>query len=149
MQNILSAGASAVGGCCGTTPDHIRAFASLDLSSAPDTAWDGTTYICSARQYAALDEALENAAEISDVEDLYDLEDECAAILDLSDASEDDMEEMMGEAQMATNVPLIFRCEDEAVLEKALLYYPGAAAVIAPESCDAVCKKYGAVRIDG
>ena len=148
MQNILSAGACAIGGCCGTTPDHIRAFASLDLSSAPDTAWDGTTYICSARQYVALDDALENAAEISDVEDLYDLEDECAAILDLSDASEDDMEELMGEAQMATNVPLIFRCDDAAVLEKALLYYPGAAAAIAPEDCSEVCRKYGAVRID-
>ncbi len=148
MQRVLDAGASAIGGCCGTTPDHIRAFASLDLSACPDSAWDGKIYICSARQYVSLDEALENAAEIEDVEDLYDLEDEPAAVLDLSDISyAEEAAELLIEAQTATNVPLIFRCNNPEVLESALLNYPGVAAVYADESCAEVCAAYGAVRI--
>ena len=26
VQDLISAGANIIGGCCGTTPDHIRAF---------------------------------------------------------------------------------------------------------------------------
>ncbi len=149
MQRVLDAGASAIGGCCGTTPDHIRAFASLDLSTPPKSAWDGKAYICSARTYVSLDEALENAAEIEDAEDLYDLEDESAAIIDLNGfASVEEIEEMLLEAQIASNIPLIFRCNAPELLEAALLNYPGVAAVYADDCCAEVCARYGAIRID-
>ncbi len=144
MKNILDAGASAIGGCCGTTPEHIALFSTLDMSTPAEPAWDGTKYICSARAYVSLDEALENAAEIEDTEDLYDLEDEAAAILNLNDADADEIADLLIEAQMASNIPLIFRCGDAAVLEAALLNYPGVAAVYAPAACAAVCEKYGA-----
>ncbi len=144
MQKIIDEGAAAIGGCCGTTPEHIALFSTLDLSKPSAPAWDGTKYICSARAYVSLDEALGNAAEISDTEDLYDLEDEASAILSLDDVSADEVEELLLEAQMASNLPLIFRCSDAEVLEQALLHYPGVAAVYAPESCAAVCEKYGA-----
>lgn len=145
MKNILDAGASAIGGCCGTTPAHIALFSTLDLNTPAEPAWDGTKYICSARAYVSLDEALENAAEIEDTEDLYDLEDEAAAIINLENADADDIEDLLIEAQMATNVPFIFRCENEEVLEAALLNYPGVAAVYAPAACATVCEKYGAI----
>jgi len=148
MKNILDAGASAIGGCCGTTPAHIALFSTLDLSKPASPAWDGTKYICSARAYVSLDEALENAAEIDDPEDLYDLEDEAAAIINLTNAEEDEIADLLIEAQMATNVPFIFRCENEAVLEAALLNYPGVAAVYAPDACSDVCKRYGAYLLD-
>jgi len=144
MKNILDAGASAIGGCCGTTPEHIALFSTLDFSAPASPAWDGTKYICSARAYVSLDEALENAAEIDDTEDLYDLEDEAAAVLNLNDTDADDVADLLIEAQMASNIPLIFRCENEEVLETALLNYPGVAAVFAPAACSAVCEKYGA-----
>lgn len=144
MKNILDAGAAAIGGCCGTTPEHIALFSTLDFSTPAEPAWDGTKYICSARAYVSLDEAIENAAEIEDTEDLYDLEEEAAAILNLNDTSADEIADLLIEAQMASNVPLIFRCEDPAVLEAALLNYPGVAAVFAPAACAAVCEKYGA-----
>ncbi len=148
MKNILDAGASAIGGCCGTTPAHIALFSTLDLSTPASPSWDGTKYICSARAYVSLDEALENAAEIDDPEDLYDLEDEAAAIINLTNAEEDEIADLLIEAQMATNVPFIFRCENEAVLEAALLNYPGVAAVYAPAACSDVCERYGAYRLD-
>ncbi|MBQ2955200.1 MAG: homocysteine S-methyltransferase family protein [Clostridia bacterium] len=147
MKAILDAGAAAIGGCCGTTPAHIALFSSLDLSSPAEPAWDGTKYICSARAYVSLDEALENAAETDDIEDLYDLEDEAAAILNLTGTDADEVADLLIEAQMATNLPLIFRCSDESVLEEALINYPGVAAVYAPEACAKVCDKYGAYRI--
>lgn len=145
MKSILDAGAAAIGGCCGTTPEHIALFASLDMSSPATPAWDGMQYICSARVYVSLDEALENAAEIADPEELYDLEDEAAAILNLNDAHADDIVDLLIEAQMASNIPLIFRCENAEVLEAALLNYPGVAAVYAPASCASVCRKYGSI----
>ena len=148
MKNILDAGAAAIGGCCGTTPEHIALFSTLDMSAPAAPAWDGTKYICSARAYVSLEEALENAAEIDDPEDLYDLEDEAAAILNLNDTDADDIADLLIEAQMATNVPLIFRCDDPAVLEAALLNYPGVAAVYAPADCSAVCQKYGAILLN-
>ena len=149
MKAILDAGAAAIGGCCGTTPEHIALFSTLDLSSPAQPAWDGTKYICSARMYVSLDEALNNTAEIEDFEDLYDLEDESAAILNLNSfSSAEEIEEALIEAQIATNVPFIFRCCDPDILEAALLNYPGVAAVYAPESCVPVCEKYGAIRID-
>ncbi len=148
MKNILDAGASAIGGCCGTTPAHIALFSTLDLSTPAEPAWDGTKYICSARDYVSLEEALGNAAEINDPEDLYDLEDEAAAIINLTNTEEDDIADLLIEAQMATNVPFIFRCENEAVLEAALLNYPGVAAVYAPAACSDVCTRYGAYRLD-
>jgi len=147
MKKIVEAGAAAIGGCCGTTPAHIALFSTLDLSTPAEPAWDGTKYICSARAYVSLDEALENAAEIEDIDDLYDLEDEAAAVLNLNDTDADDVADLLIEAQIATNLPLIFRCENEEVLEAALLNYPGVAAVYAPAACAAVCEKYGAIRI--
>ena len=148
MQSLLDAGASAIGGCCGTRPEHIRAFAALDLSAPSESIWDGQQYICSARQYVSLEEALENAAEIQDVEDLYDLEDEAAAVFDLSNLdSAEDVEEALIEAQIASNIPLIFRCDNPELLEAALLNYPGAAAVYTTDDCAEICAKYGAVRI--
>ncbi len=148
MQRVLDAGASAIGGCCGTTPDHIHAFAALDLSTPPASAWDGKTYICSARIHIPLEEALENIAEIEDADDLYDLEYESAALLDLTGlSSAGDAEELLLEAQIATNVPLIFRCFNSEVLEAALLNYPGVAAVYTDDSCAEVCAAYGAVKL--
>lgn len=148
MQQMLDAGASAIGGCCGTTPEHIRAFAALDLSAPVESIQDGQIYICSARQYVLLDEALENAAEIQDAEDLYDLEDEAAAIFDLSNMDcAEDVEEALIEAQIASNIPLIFRCDDPELLEAALLNYPGAAAVYTTDECEEICTRYGAIRI--
>lgn len=146
MQQLIDAGAAAIGGCCGTTPEHIRLFSTLDLSAPPETTWDSTRYICSARVFVALDEALENACEVEDADGLYDLEDEPAAILDLSCV--EDAEEALLEAQTATSIPLIFRCSDPSVLETALLNYPGAAAAFAPACCEEVCRKYGAIRLD-
>ena len=128
MQTILDMGASAIGGCCGTTPDHIRAFASLDLSAPPAPAWDGQEYICSARAFIPAKEALSSSVEIGEADDLYDLEDGECGLITLDDV--DDIPAFLLEAQMATYQPLIFKTDDMDKLACALRLYPGAAGVV-------------------
>ncbi len=142
MQTLLDMGASAIGGCCGTTPDHIRAFSTLDLSAPPESAWDGEAYICSARAYMKASEALDAATRTGDVDDLYDLEDgECARIpLD----EVDDIPAFLLEAQMATYQPLIFESDDPEKLAQALRLYPGAAGVVTSLTSPL---PYGAVKL--
>lgn len=43
---LLEAGASAIGGCCGTTFDHIRALKPLTGGPVPAPAWDGQARLC-------------------------------------------------------------------------------------------------------
>lgn len=148
MQNILDAGAAAIGGCCGTTPEYIRLFSTLDMTTPPADVWDGRRRICSSRNFCLLEDALDQAVYCEEVDDLYDLEDAAAALIDLNTlSSPEEAEELLIEAQMATNVPLIFRADDAQILESALLNYPGVAAVYAPSTLEAVCQRYGAIRI--
>lgn len=148
MACILEAGASAIGGCCGTTPEHIRLFSTLDFSAPPSPAWDGRRRICSARQCVLLEEALDQAVLLDSIDDLYELEDEPAALIDLrSCQSTEEAASLLLEAQTASNVPLIFRADDPEILDVALLNYAGAAAVYAPASCEEICRRYGAIRL--
>lgn len=150
MKPILEAGASAVGGCCGTTPEHIRqlAIAAKEYPAAEMTA-EEKTYICSQRRYAEIGEALEAKEIVEDVDDLYDLEDDTQlAVIDLRGSDADDAAEDVGMAATATHAPLGFIADDEEVLEAALRVYAGVAAVCAPDNCAAVIEKYGAVRVE-
>lgn len=142
MQTILDMGAAAIGGCCGTTPDHIRAFAALDLSAPAVSAWDGITRICSQRAWMDASEALDAAVRTADIDDLYDLEEEECALIPLGEV--DDIPAFLQEAQMATYRPLIFESDDAEALETALRLYPGVAGVVTTLDMPL---PYGAVRM--
>lgn len=149
MRPILESGAAAVGGCCGTTPEHIRllAQAARDLPAAQGIAKE-EVYVCSQRHYAALDDALCAMQTVADVDDLYDLEDDTLlAALDLRDMDAEEAKEHVCMAATATHVPLGFIADDISVLENALREYAGIAAVWAPVECEAVIRKYGAIRV--
>lgn len=149
VQPILEAGAAAVGGCCGTTPEHIRllAQAAQEYGPAQPIAQE-KQWICSQRRYAELSEALQARETVEDIDDLYDLEDgTLLAVLDLRGSDADDAAEDVGMAATATHAPLGFIARDPEVLEAALREYAGVAAVCAPESCAEVIAKYGAVRV--
>ncbi|MDO4739346.1 MAG: homocysteine S-methyltransferase family protein [Eubacteriales bacterium] len=149
MRPILEAGAAAVGGCCGTTPEHIRllALAAKEYPAAQPIA-EEKTYVCSSRKYAELGDALENKELVDDIDDLYDIEDDTLlAVIDLRESDAEDAAEDIAMAVTATHAPLGFIAEDAEVLEAALRAYVGVAAVCAPDSCAAVIEKYGAVRV--
>ena len=142
---LLEAGASAIGGCCGTTFDHIRALKPLTGGPVPAPAWDGQARLCSRRDCATVTEALEAVADLSDPEDAYDLEgDETAVRLDLRGLAPDEAAVRTLDASAATRLPLILRADDADALRAALLACPGRPAADAPASLRPIIDEFGA-----
>ncbi len=130
MADILSAGASAIGGCCGTTPEHIAKMRTLaDGAHAPAPAWDGVKRICSSRTFLSVEEASEALEEVSDPEDLYDLDPDAVPLISLSGLSPDQARANVEAAQTMTKAPLAFRADSAEALEAALEVYAGVALV--------------------
>jgi 5-methyltetrahydrofolate--homocysteine methyltransferase len=129
MAQALDAGASAIGGCCGTTPTHIRAMADLTKGRAlPAPGGDGAARVCSLWQSLPLSEALENAETMTP--DELDDTDAPAVALDLRGISPEAACEAIDEALLMLRQPLLFRANDEETLRAALRRYPGVSASI-------------------
>ena len=147
MRAILDAGASAIGGCCGTTPEHIALFSQLLPGRTPPTpACAEVEYICSPRRYAPVQGVADALTEIEDPEDLYDLEPDEFPLLDLTGLSPAEAAALVDEAQAICAAPLCFRASDEEALAAALRAYTGVAGVDAA-GCDAAIALYGAKRL--
>ena len=150
MRKIIEMGAGAIGGCCGTTPEHIKAIRILSGGAQKTKEKDAEKYVCSARALHPLSEALEYKAEVADPEDMYDLDpDDLLAVLDLDNIALDDLSDFVLECAANGKTPLAFKTEDKEKLEKALFAYPGVACVFADDILKEVCAKYGAHRVDG
>ncbi len=148
MKTILEMGAGAIGGCCGTTPDHIRAISALAGGKITKRERAEEKYVCSARALYPLSEAIENQAEIDDPEDMFDLEPEdLLAVIDLDEIDTDEISDFVSECAANGKTPLAFKTEDKEKLQKALFTYPGVACVLAGTELQDVCDRYGAVRI--
>jgi 5-methyltetrahydrofolate--homocysteine methyltransferase len=130
MAKILAAGAAAIGGCCGTTPEHIAKMRPLaDAAASPESAWDGVVRVCSARACVPLEDARKAIEEIADPEDLYDLEPGAMPLIDLTGLSPAEARAAVEAAQTITKAPLAFRADGEAALDAALMVYTGVALV--------------------
>lgn len=150
MKKIINMGAGAIGGCCGTTPEHIKAISILSGGAQKTKEKDTEKYVCSARAIHPLSEALEYKAEVTDPEDMYDLDpDDMLAVIDLDEIAPDDVSDFVLECAANGKTPLAFKTEDKEKLEKALFAYPGVACVFAGMDMQDVCEKYGAHRVDG
>ena len=150
VRPLLDAGASAIGGCCGTTPAHIAALRPLAGGALPASENEEENYICSMRSFITLEEALSAVEELDDPEDAYDLdEDSTLGLLNLTGLSPEEAAEAAVLAASATRTPLGFRAgsTDLEALEAALRAYPGIAAVDAPASASEILARYGAKRM--
>lgn len=150
MKELVDAGAGAIGGCCGTTPEYIRAFAPLVGGTPAPAAVQGGPYIASAREYIDLQAAKDSVVAIDDLEDLYDLEPEDGcAMIDMGGVTPDEAAERVLEAQSMTQKPLILKIDDAMVLDAALRSYTGVAGVVGNDAIfNAVTPKYGFVRFE-
>jgi len=147
MAEILSAGASAIGGCCGTTPEHIEKMRTLiDGAHAPAPAWDGIKRICSSRSFLTVAEAEESLAEVSDIEDLFDLEPDAVPIISLNGLSPEDARATVEVAQTMTKAPLAFRADTAEPLDAALEVYAGV-ALVDGRNLSEIAARWGAVVI--
>ena len=137
MEAIVQAGTAIIGGCCGTTPEHIRCLKPL-CGKAPASACDAREYLCSARECYKAEDALSAPESVSDPEDAYDV-DEDSTIIELS--GEEFTPEMLLELSANTKLPILLNADDEEKAEALLRVYPGRMAV---KGCAGIAKKYGA-----
>lgn len=155
MPGLVEAGASFLGGCCGTTPEHIRQLkaATEEMQTAP-VAEEVPDVISTERQImvlpadhselnigricAAEDEELRNALADGDLDGILDLieelEDADAEVICLNLDMEgidvkETMLEAMGEVTFSCSLPLCFASADPEVIRAALRKYPGRALV--------------------
>lgn len=150
LKKIVAGGASVVGGCCGTTPDHIRAMVNL-CKGMEIVPWEKKTHtiVSSYGMWTELSDIpviigerinptgkkkLKQALKEHDLD--YILregimqQEKGAHILDvnvgLPDIQEADMmEEVVKELQSVTSLPLQIDTVDAAAMERALRYYNG------------------------
>jgi 5-methyltetrahydrofolate--homocysteine methyltransferase len=145
-----------VGGCCGTTPDHIEALSNVMKNYSPRSLQTNETHMVSgiepfiyddptlrpimvgertnvigSRKFKRLvaDKKFEEAAEIAraQVKGGAHVLDVCLADPDRDELN--DMEEFMKEAVKKVKIPFVIDSTDEAVLELALKYSQGKAII--------------------
>ena len=141
MKHILDAGAGLIGGCCGTTPEHIRLMKPLTGTTTPAPS-ETKQYLASARECFEADTALACPEAVSDPEDAYDA-DEDTTILTVSD--EEFTPEQLLELSSYTKLPLCIEGHDEQKTEALLHVYPGRAAV---KGCPKAAAAYGALYVE-
>ena len=153
-------GISVLGGCCGTTPEHIRMLAQLK-NGARRPRSERVERLCSAQVSTATDRITSVAGiKITDAEDLDEITDNIFETLEESpDALAVDLTQYTGALAKLpeiiellcqyVKIPLVFDAADAEVQRTALRYYHGIAGIIPHEELDGeAAEKYGAVEFD-
>ncbi len=146
---FFDAGVRIFGGCCGTTPAHIRAISdALSTLDTKKTLPETVEYLATERELvpvsdAQFSEEIVCSEFLSD--DLYDCVDVCPTIR----ISQEEDIAILEENQHAAALPICIACDDDTLLESALISYNGRAAV---KSCAGrakeLCSYYGAYILD-
>lgn len=158
MISFINKGVSIIGGCCGTTPEHIAALSIAasghspkkeDSSNLPPlgsllTEDDvNNAVIASQRQTCSLRNWCEwpilNFTDTSEIpEELFDiLDDEPGAVQIYFNShvlpDQDDFQKMMAELQLSCNLPLIFRTDNLDLQKWLVRYFQGVTAIISSQ----------------
>lgn len=141
--DLLDAGVGLIGGCCGTTPEHIAALAAAVKGKKPASPAALPALPADARHIYPLPAGTLSFAVIDeDLPDLIlDLEGEpCALRLENQEQLS-----LLEENLSLLASPLALDCDDEALLEKALRIYNGRALIAAGFDAERLCRTYGAL----
>lgn len=142
MKTLLDAGASIIGGCCGTTPAHIEALHRMmeeyDFSGRELPKPDPEDIIaCNYDEVFFLSEDLEFSkplsCEVDMTEEILEAEDQGWDAVLVEVPTADDAYHFAQNAHM-TDLPVAFLSDSEGALEMALIYYPGRALVCSSQS---------------
>lgn len=174
MGKLVEAGASILGGCCGTNPDYIKKTKRMvEASRMPSLPDKESIPVCitSERQrlewkqdctMGIIDTTQEELAEdFADgiYDTMYDLidefDDETDAICLNLDGVQADLEKAVGdiirELTSYTTIPVVFKSNHKDVLAAALRCYPGTAGVMTEldeEEIRQLLNRYGAVWLE-
>ncbi|MGI5899324.1 MAG: homocysteine S-methyltransferase family protein [Christensenellales bacterium] len=143
MEVLVAAGAQAIGGCCGTTPEHIALLRPLadEIGSFVPEGEDIKAAVTQRKIFPMSDIRGEFQTIPATVDDLYDADPDAAAVrIDISGLGREQTEELMLEAQQVLKAPLCLDSDDPRMLEFALSIYGGVALTHGKSS-------YGAVSI--
>lgn len=158
MRGLLDSGATIIGGCCGTTPEHIAAITEMVAQYKPDTTVNramqtNDILLANERQLFSLDNDRIDFSEMitcePDMADLFmDIEDDSVDVIMLQIDTVDDAVMFAENAHLA-QLPVCFHATSEAALDMALRLYQGRAMVDAHSPLDeprlhAITKRYGA-----
>lgn len=137
MENLLKSGASIIGGCCGTTAQHIAAMRKVIDNFDFNTVEIGSErtapiIVCNEGEVFFLEESFELSepveCSVDMADDLLDAEDEgCEAIL-VHVKDVDDAYHFGINCHMA-KIPVSIIADSAEALEMALLYYNGVAMI--------------------
>ena len=141
MRKIAEAGASILGGCCGTTPEHIRRMQPL-CGALPKEKTEHKEYLASARECLPAEDALASKEKLSDPEDAYDV-DEDTTIIEIDDT--DFTPEALMELAANTKIPILMNAHSEETATSLLRVYPGRMAV---SGCKDAAMRFGAFVVD-
>ncbi len=160
VLSLVQAGAQIVGGRNGVTPAHIRAIADkLDHSVFADTLPQkadtrGELIAANHKEIFFIPQAPEISEPLPCTLDMSEALMETAGItgidvIAVTITGIDDAHLMAENAHMAT-LPILIHCDDESVLEEALVHYQGRALVdsqsfIPPEQLIEIAAHYGAI----
>ncbi|MDR1563748.1 MAG: homocysteine S-methyltransferase family protein [Oscillospiraceae bacterium] len=156
MRKLIEAGASVLGGCCGTNPEHIRLLneaieeTPTRIHSEIDTfaaANDKEVFFLHEPEGLTFSEPIPCDYDLEDT--LLDMEDERVHVALVSLSSEDDVQ-ILSAAVAITPLPIAIRCDSLQLLEQALLNYHGRAVVdsasdIDREELQAIADRFGAI----
>lgn len=155
MRRLMEAGARIVGGCCGSTPEHLKALAAVTKDFTPPEIPEEPDCYAAANEREAFflgDDILFSepiSCTSSLGEDLIDLDDEqiTAALVEIN--SLDDAR-MLCENSTMTRLPIAVHCDSLPVLDAALRYFQGRLIVdstcpIETELIEPLAAKYGAI----
>lgn len=159
MKLLLESGAVIAGGCCGTTPEHLRAtkgaMDETDFSAIPAVEKEDTGLILANEAQAfflAADglecsEPLECTVDMAD--ELLELSDTNTDVITIRLNSTDDAYQFSLNAHMA-RLPVMFQSDDYKAVKAALMFYHGRAMIdssceIPEEELSRLSDKYGAV----
>lgn len=172
MKGIVEAGASIIGGCCGTTPDYIRKTReTVGKQHKESTTCEKAVWVTSERKTITLQEksVIGNISNIQNEELVQEwIDEEYDTIYDIIDEAIDEkaeifnvcvdgnkeepeqiMQAILQEITSYTTLPLMFESEHESVLETALRRYPGRACINSRtgnrQMLEKLSRKYGAV----
>lgn len=158
MKRLLAAGATIVGGCCGTTPDHLEAIRDAmeehEFTPFVPAEGEGDITLADIRQiynlYCDQIECTEPlACSVDMTDELLELEGESVDVIVVEINTIDDAKDWALNAHMA-NLPVCFYSHDEISLRLALLLYNGRAMIdsrssLEEEKLQKIAEKYGAV----
>ncbi len=155
MRQLMEAGARIVGGCCGATPEHLKALADVAKDFPPlEIPKEPDCYAAAIEREAfflgddiIFSEPIECTSSLDD--DLIDLDDEqvSAALVEVN--SLDDAL-LLCENSAMTRLPIAVHCDSLPVLDAALRYFQGRLIVdsdcqIETELIEPLAVKYGAI----